>query len=125
MSPTLVHAQEIPDDVVLSVGAGLLGPIVAVPVKFGIARLLGTGIRASRLLALCAVEWFLWFPFGFILVRIAGVFFGPFALLLLSVWMHWRFTSAESRTVRHVIGPVLALPAPALSVLLFLTILGA
>ncbi len=125
VAPTVVYAQKIPDSVILSVGAGLLAPAIAVPVKLGIARLFGTVTRPSKLWILCLIEWLLWFPVGFIVVRIGGIGFGLFSLLAFSAWLHRAPTPMRGRFERYAIGLALALPTPVLALFLFVAVLYA
>jgi hypothetical protein len=65
------QAQKIPDAAIWWVGASLLAPFLAVPVKLGILRLLALEVAGSRLWMISAIEWVLWFPVGFVALRYA------------------------------------------------------
>jgi hypothetical protein len=67
------HAQRIPDAAIFWVGASLLAPFLAVPVKLGILRLLALDIAGSRLWMMSVIEWILWFPVGFFVLRYGGL----------------------------------------------------
>ncbi len=51
------HAQRIPEVVIWCAGASLLAPFAAVPIKFGIVRLLALEVGSSRLWVISVVEW--------------------------------------------------------------------
>jgi hypothetical protein len=110
------HAQRIPDAAIWWVGASLLAPFLAVPIKLGILRLLALDVAGSRLWMISAIEWVLWFPVGFVVLRHAGSS-PPVVVLSLfasAVWLH---------RIRVVGAPwscavYLALPTPILAVAL-------
>ena len=56
LSASAAHAQKVPEFVIWSAGASLLAPIVAVPVKLGIVRLLALRATAARFWSICAIE---------------------------------------------------------------------
>jgi hypothetical protein len=110
------HAQKIPDEAILWVGASLLAPFIAVPVKLGILRLLPLNVAGSRLWMISAIEWILWFPVGFILLRYAGSSPPVVLLVLLSsvVWLHRdRVADAPWSSALY-----LSLPTPLLAIAL-------
>jgi len=84
------HAQKIPDAALWWVGASLLAPFLAVPIKLGIRRLLALPVAASRLWMISAIEWVLWFPVGFAALRYAGTSPPGVVLLVLAsvAWLH-------------------------------------
>ena len=63
------YAQRIPLIFVWCAGASIFAPIVAVPVKLGILRLMHLQVSGSRIWILCAAEWLLWFPVAILMFR--------------------------------------------------------
>jgi hypothetical protein len=117
------HAQRIPEFVVWSAGASLFAPFVAVPVKAAILRLLPLEATFSRLWSICAIEWVLWFPVAFILLRSGRLSSAPLVLLALlatAVWLHGaRVENARLgyALILSLITPILALVLPFLAVM--------
>lgn len=107
------HAQRIPDAAIWWVGTSLFAPFLAVPVKLGILRLLALEIAGSRLWMISAIEWVLWFPLGFVLLRYAGSSPPVVVLLLFAavVWLH-RIRVADAPWISAV---YLSLPTPVLA----------
>ena len=123
------HAQKIPDVFVGALGAILLAPILAVPVKLGVARLVHAPIPVTRVWALCLVEWFLWIPGAFVVVRLIGfpgAGFGILGLLGISAWLHRKSALASSGTghATLAIGALLAALTPAIAIALPMSVLG-
>lgn len=127
------HAQRVPDVVVWSAGASLFAPFVAVPIKLGILRLMALKAGASRLWQISAIEWLLWFPAAFMLLRSASGSSAPVTLLALFglvVWLHKvRVPDARWRSALLLSLPTpllaLALPFLALASVAFLESLAA
>ena len=116
------HAQRIPEAYLWFAGASLLAPFVAVPIKFGIVRLLALEVGSSRLWAISVVEWVLWFPIVVILLRFGGPFYVPPlvlpVVLVLSASLHRTSvanTSWRSALLLSLSTPVLALVLPFLA----------
>lgn len=110
------HAQRIPDAAVWWVGTSLLAPFLAVPVKFGILRLLALEVTGSRLWMISGIEWALWFPLGFFVLRYARSS-PPIVVLLLFasvVWLH-RIRVADAPWSAAL---YLSLPTPILAIAL-------
>ena len=118
------HAQRIPEFVIWSAGASLFAPFVAVPVKAALLRLLALEATFSRLWSISAIEWGVWFPVAFILLRSGRSSSAPLVLLALFgtiVWLH----SARVANARLGAALLLSLPTPILALLLpFLTVLA-
>ena len=113
-SASAAHAQRIPEVVVWSAGAGLFAPFVAVPVKLGVLRL--RDLEASaRLWSTSALEWLLWFPLGFALLRFGrSPPLGVVVLLALAVWLNKARTPGAS----WLSALFLSMPTPVLALLL-------
>ena len=110
------HAQKIPDAAILWVGASLLAPFLAVPVKLGVLHLLALDVAGSRLWMMSAIEWILWFPVGFFVLRYARLSPPVVVLLLFSsvVWLHrLRVANAPWSSALY-----LSLPTPLLAIAL-------
>jgi hypothetical protein len=108
------HAQRIPDVAIWWVGTSLLAPFLAAPVKLGILRLLGLKLAGARLWMISAIEWVLWFPIGFVLLRHANAS-PPMVVLFLfgsAVWLH-RVRVADAPWSSALL---LSLPTPILAV---------
>jgi len=91
VSSSDAYAQRIPTIYLWFAGAGLLAPFVAIPVKLGILRLMHLKVGISRMWFLSAVEWVLWFPLAFIMLRFGSPVGVPLVLpvvLALVVWVH-------------------------------------
>ena len=91
VSANEAYAQRIPLIFVWCAGASIFAPIVAVPVKLGILRLMHLQVSGSRIWILCAAEWLLWFPVAFIMFRAGRPVAVPLVLpvvLALVVWVH-------------------------------------
>lgn len=123
--PALASAQEIPEIFIWSIGVGLLGPVVAVPLKSLLAGLLSIDTSAKKLLLLCAAEWILWFPVGIALFQITGTPFSVLAVFPVSAWLHWQVLAIWPGPARYAIATFLALLTPALAFALFLAVLYA
>jgi hypothetical protein len=111
------HAQRIPEAALWFAGASLFAPFVAVPVKLGILRLMALESEPSRLWQISAIEWVLWFPAAFILLRSDGLSSAPqtiLALFGLVTWLH-RVRIANARWGSAFL---LTLPTPMLALLL-------
>ena len=110
------YAQRIPDAAIWWVGASLLAPYLAIPVKRVILRLLALKVAGSRLWTISAIEWVLWFPVGFVVLRYARLS-PPVVVLLLSasvVWVH-KIRIADARWSSAL---YLSLPTPLLAIAL-------
>ncbi len=121
LSASAAHAQKVPEIMIWSVGASLLAPIVAVPAKLGIVRLLALRAAAARLWSICSIEWALWFPIAFILLRSGRSSSAPLILLAIFssvVWIHRvRVANASWRSalLLSLPTPILALALPFLA----------
>jgi hypothetical protein len=110
------HAQRIPDAAVWWVGSSLLAPFLAVPVKLVILRLLALEVAGSRLWMISAIEWLLWFPLGFAVLRYARSSPPVVVLLVFGsvVWLHRiRVAGAPWSSALY-----LSLPTPVLAIAL-------
>ena len=120
-SADAAHAQRIPDVYIWFAGASLLAPFVAVPIKMVILRLLALEVPSSRLWSLSAMEWVLWFPIAFLLLRTQGLYSLPIAVALLfgaSTWLHQARvanTTWKSALLLSLSTPILALALPILA----------
>jgi len=85
-------------------------------VKLGILRLLRLKLASSRLWVISAIEWVLWFPLGFAVLRYAGSSPPAVVLLLFGsvVWLH-RIRVADAAWSSAL---YLSLPTPALAICL-------
>ena len=111
------YAQRIPIIYLWFAGAGLFAPFVAVPVKLGILRLMHSKVGTSRVWILSAIEWVLWFPLVFIMLRYGSPVGVPFVLpvvLALVVWVHKE--SVANMSLRSAL--LLSLPTPILAIAL-------
>ena len=111
------YAQRIPLIFVWCAGASIFAPIVAVPVKLGILRLMHLQVSGSRIWILCAAEWLLWFPVAFIMFRAGRPVAVPLVLpvvLALVVWVHKE--SLANASWRSVL--LLSLPTVLLAIAL-------
>jgi hypothetical protein len=119
--PGEAHAQRVPDEFLWFAGAGLFAPFVAVPFKLGILRLLNLRAAWPRLWFISAIEWLLWFPLGFIVLRSGRPSSAPLTVLALFasiVWVHKaRLTNTSwcSALFLSLLTPVLALSIPVLA----------
>lgn len=113
LQASAAHAQRIPDAAIWWVGTSLLAPFLAVPVKLGILRLLALEVAGSRLWMISAIEWLLWFPLGFVLLRYARSSPPVVVLLLFAsvAWLH-RIRVADASWSSAV---YLSLPTPVLA----------
>ena len=117
VSASDAHAQRIPIIYLWFAGAGLFAPFVAIPVKLGILRLMHLKVGISRMWFLSAVEWALWFPLAFIMLRFGSPVGVPLVLpvvLALVVWVHKE--SVANASLRSAL--LLSLPTPILAVTL-------
>jgi hypothetical protein len=115
------HAQRIPDVYIWFAGAGLLAPFVAVPVKAGILRLLKLEAPWSRLWAISVIEWLIWFPLSFVVLRFGRPSSAPLialSLFAVVVWVHTvrvDNTSWRSALLLTLPTPILAPSLPFLA----------
>jgi hypothetical protein len=117
LAPSTAHAQRVPEVVIWSAGASLFAPFVAVPVKIGILRLMALKAEASRLWQISAIEWLLWFPAAYILLRYDRASSAPLIVLTLFglvVWTH----RARLPCARWRSAVLLSLPTPILALVL-------
>jgi hypothetical protein len=119
---TDAQAQEIPIDVVWSAGAGLSAPFIAIPIKIALARF--SKVKPANLhpWSLSLIEWVIWFPTAYVLLRSSDANLIPVvlpALLGLSIWLHRSW--ADDVSWRFAI--LLSLPTPLLAVALPVLIL--
>jgi hypothetical protein len=117
ISANEAYAQRIPLIFIWCAGASIFAPIVAVPVKLGILRLMHLQVGSSRVWLLCAAEWVLWFPVAYIMLRSGRPVAVPLVLpvvLALVVWVHKE--SVANVSWRSAI--LLSLPTPILAILL-------
>jgi len=117
VSASDAHAQRIPIIYLWFAGAGLFAPFVAIPAKLGILRLIHVKVGISRLWILSTVEWALWFPLAFIMLRFGSPVGVPLVLpvvLALVVWVHKE--SVANVSLRSAL--LLSLPTPILAVTL-------
>ena len=116
-SASAAHAQRVPEEFIWFVGASLFAPFVAIPIKIGILRLLNLEAGRSRLWSISAIEWLLWFPLGFFVLRSGRSSSAPLIVLALFtsvVWVHRaRLPNASWRS-----AVFLSLPTPVLAPLL-------
>jgi hypothetical protein len=115
-SASTAQAQKIPDAAVWWVGASLLAPFLAIPAKLGILRVLRLKAPVSRLWMLGAIEWLVWFPIGFVLLR-SGASSPPIVVLCvfaLVVWLH-KIRVANDSWGKAI---YLSLPVPILAIML-------
>lgn len=112
------HAQRVPEVMLWCAGAALFAPLIAVPVKLGILRLLPLEVEKQRLWGIAGIEWLLWFPFAFLLLQSGrssgGLPLTLLALLFASVWLH----RVRVPTERWNSAVYLALPTPILALAL-------
>ena len=111
------YAQRIPLIYLWFAGASLFAPFVAIPVKLGLLRLMHLRVGISRVWFLSAVEWVLWFPLVFIMLRFGSPVGVPLVLpvvLALVVWVHKE--SVANASLRSAL--LLSLPTPILAVTL-------
>ena len=115
------HAQRIPDEFVWFAGASLFAPFVAIPIKLGILRLQNEEAGCSRLWIISAIEWLLWFPVGFMVLRFERYSSAPTLVLALFASVGWvlksRLANASWRSalLLSLPTPVLALSLPFLA----------
>ncbi len=117
VSSSDAYAQRIPTIYLWFASAGLFAPFVAIPVKLGLLRLMHLRVGISRVWFLSAVEWVLWFPLAFIMLRFGSPVGVPLVLpvvLALVVWVHKE--SVANASLRSAL--LLSLPAPILAVTL-------
>lgn len=121
--PAVANAQKIPGSVVGVIGAFLLAPILAVPLKKLISNLFGISMPALRLWGLCAMDWALWVlaPYLlFVLSGTTGTAIGIVLIFVLSTWMHCPKKPAG---MDFVAGAILALMTPTIALAISLVIL--
>jgi hypothetical protein len=115
------YAQRIPDEFIWFAGTSLFAPFVAIPIKLGILRLFKLEAGCSRLWSLSAIEWLLWFPLPFVMLRYGRPSSAPMIVLALFaslVWIHrTRLANASWRSALFLSlpTPVLALSLPFLA----------
>ena len=111
------HAQRVPDEFVWFAGTSLLAPFAAIPIKLGILRLVHLEAGWARLWSISAIEWLIWFPVGFAVLRYGRSSSAPLmalSLFALIAWIHTkRLTNASWR---HAV--ILSLPTPVTALLL-------
>jgi len=115
--PSVAQAQRIPEAAVWFAGAGLFAPFVAVPVKLGILRLMALKAETPRLWQISAIEWLLWFPAAFLLLRSGRPSSAPLTVLALFglvAWLH----RVRLPSTRWNSALLLSLPTPILALLL-------
>ncbi len=118
------YAQRIPIIYLWFAGAGLFAPFVAIPIKLGLLRLMHLEVGISRLWLLSAVEWVLWFPLVFVMLRFGSPVGVPLVLpvvFALVVWVHKESvanTSLRSALALSLPTPILAFALPILAFLL-------
>jgi len=106
---------------VWSAGLGLLAPFIAVPIKVGIVRLSKAEAASFRAWSLGLIEWVIWFPAAFVLLRLSDanlLFVVVPALLAVSIWLHRSWTANASWTVTIflcLITPLLIVVLPLLA----------
>jgi hypothetical protein len=114
-STSAAHAQRVPEEFLWFAGASLFAPFVAIPVKLGILRLLKLEVGHSRLWSISAIEWILWFPLAFIVLRSGRPSSAPLIVLALFASVAWvhrvRLANASLRSAIF-----LSLPTPILAV---------
>ena len=121
LSASAAHAQRIPEIAVWSAGAALFAPLLAVPIKTGILHLRAHDAEGSRLWSVSAIEWVLWFPLVFIMLRAGRPIAVPLVLpvvLALVVWVHKESvanTSLRTALLLSLPTPILALALPFLA----------
>ena len=116
------HAQRIPIEAVWSAGAGLFAPFIAVPIKIALARFSSVNAASFHPWSLSLIEWVIWFPAGFALLRSSDSNLIPVvlpALLGLSIWLHRSWADHASWPFAIVLSLLTPLLAVALSVLAF------
>ena len=119
------HAQRIPIEFVWSAGLGLIAPFIAVPIKVGIIRLSKGDLAGFRPWILSLIEWVMWFPVGFILLRMSDanlVLVVVPALLAASIWLHRTWATNSSWAIVVVLCFVTPLMIVALPLLAVVTI---
>ena len=115
------HAQRIPEEVVWSVGFGLLAPFIGVPIKVRIVRLSKAEAAGLRPWVFGLIEWVIWFPVAFVLLQWsdANLFFVVVPVLLaVSIWLHRSWTTKASWTIAILlclVTPVLIVVLPVLA----------
>jgi hypothetical protein len=117
------HAQRVPEVVVWSVGASLLAPFVAVPVKIGVSRLMALEAARSRLWSISAIEWVLWFPVAFLVLSSGRSSSAPLAVLAIFASAAWLQKALLANTSWRT-ATLLALPTPVLALLLPFPVMG-
>jgi len=120
-STSAAHAQRVPDEFIWFAGASLFAPFVAIPIKLGIFRLLNLEVGYSRLWSISAIEWLLWFPLCFVVLRFDRFSSAPLVALAIFAsagWVHRaRLVNASWRSAifLSLLTPVLALLLPFLA----------
>jgi hypothetical protein len=115
------HAQRVPDEFIWFAGTSLFAPFIAIPIKLGILRLTKLEAGCSRLWSISAIEWLLWFPLPFVVLRYGRPSSAPMIVLALFtsvVWVHrTRLANASWRSALFLslATPVLALLLPLLA----------
>lgn len=120
-SANTAHAQRIPDEFLWFAGASLLAPFVAIPFKLFSLRFLNIEARCSRLWVIGAIEWILWFPLSFGLLRTGRSSSAPLTVLALfaaAAWLHRARLANASwlwAVLLSLLTPALALSLPFLA----------
>lgn len=116
-SASAAHAQRVPEELFWCAGAALFAPFLAIPIKLGLVRLLALEADGRRLWSISVIEWVLWFPVAFLLlrsIRSSSVPLNLLGLFFSVVWLH-RERVANARWSSAV---YLALPTPVLALAL-------
>jgi hypothetical protein len=119
--PNDAQAQKIPIEAVWSAGAGLFAPFIAIPIKIALARFSKVNAANFHPWSLSLIEWVIWFPAAYVLLRSSDANLIPVvlpALLGLSIWLHrsWANDASWPSAI------LLSLPTPILAVALPLLI---
>lgn len=118
---TDAHAQRIPIEAVWSAGVGLFAPFIAVPIKIAVVRLSNVEAASFRPWSLGLVEWAIWFPAAFVILRSSDANLIPVvvpAVLAVSIWFHRSWTVKVSWTIAILlclITPLLIVALPLLA----------
>ena len=116
------QAQEIPIEAVWLAGAGLFAPFIAIPIKIALARLSKVNAATFHPWSLSLIEWIIWFPAAYVLLRSSDANLIPVvlpALLGLSIWLHRSWANDASWPSAILLSLPTPLLAVALPVLIF------
>lgn len=120
-APDVARAQRIPEEFLWFAGTSLLAPFAALPLKMVALHYLALDVPASRLWALSALEWVLWFPISAILLRAQHLHSVPIAVAALfaaATWLHRNRlagTGWKSALLLSLLTPALAIALPLLT----------